>query len=116
MKQNVIGSACIVAYFFLLGHFIPASCVCPTHPPLIEHKFLTSLNVSFTALGTSTPPPENIVQTATEESSASTKQADKVVKVDPLLESSLLECLCGPSVTVPVDSFQLASTLSAKVH
>jgi len=64
--------------------------------------------------GTSTPPPENIVQTATEESSASTKQADKVVKVDPLLESSLLECLCGPSVTVPVDSFQLASTLSAK--
>jgi len=67
-------------------------------------------------LGTSTPPPENTSAIpVTEGSVASNKLPDKVVKVDPLLENKLLEYLCEPSVAVPVDSFQLTSSLSAKV-
>jgi len=66
--------------------------------------------------GTSTPPPENVTPAPVEETSATNKQADKVVKVDPLLESKLLECLCNPSLTFPVDSVQLTSSLSSKVH
>ena len=68
------------------------------------------------ALGTSTPPPETTTSTPAEESSASNKQPDKVVKLDPLLESQLLEYLCNPSLTVPIDSFELSSALSAKVY
>lgn len=66
-------------------------------------------------LGTSTPPPENTSAIPAEGSVTSNKPADKVVKVDPLLENKLLEYLCEPSVAVPVDSFQLTSSLSAKV-
>ncbi|XP_073233822.1 N(6)-adenosine-methyltransferase subunit METTL3-like [Porites lutea] len=64
--------------------------------------------------GTSTPPPENTSAIPAEGSVASNKPPDKVVKVDPLLENKLLEYLCEPSVAVPVDSFQLISSLSAK--
>ncbi|CAH3147106.1 unnamed protein product [Porites evermanni] len=64
--------------------------------------------------GTSTPPPENTSAIPAEGSAASNKPPDKVVKVDPLLENKLLEYLCEPSVAVPVDSFQLTSSLSAK--
>lgn len=66
-------------------------------------------------LGTSTPPPENTSSTPAEGSVDSNKPQDKVVKVDPLLENKLLEFLCEPSLAVPVDSFQLTSSLSAKV-
>lgn len=64
--------------------------------------------------GTSTPPPENTSAIPAEGSVTSNKPPDKVVKVDPLLENKLLEYLCEPSVAVPVDSFQLTSSLSAK--
>lgn len=63
--------------------------------------------------GTSTPPPENTSAIPAEGSVTSNKPPDKVVKVDPLLENKLLEYLCEPSVAVPVDSFQLTSSLSA---
>lgn len=65
--------------------------------------------------GVSTPPPENSASSVlVEESLVSNKQQDKVVKLDPLLENRLLEYLCNPSLAVPVDSFQLAISLSAQ--
>ena len=66
--------------------------------------------------GTSTPPPEHVTPVPVEDSSSTNKQADKVVKVDPLLENRLLEYLCNPSLTIPVDSVELTSSLSSKVH
>ena len=62
-----------------------------------------------------TPPPEHVTPAPVEESSATNKQADKVVKVDPLLENKLLEYLCNPSLTIPVDSMELTSSLLSKV-
>lgn len=78
-------------------------------------KFLKLSFVTFIITGTSTPPPENVTPTPTEESSTTNKQPDKVVKVDPLLENKLLEYLCNPSQTFPVDSVHLTSSLSFKV-
>lgn len=66
--------------------------------------------------GTLTPPPEHVTPAPVEETAATNKQADKVVKVDPLLENKLLEYLCNPSLTIPVDSVQLTSSLSSKAE
>lgn len=66
--------------------------------------------------GTSTPPPpENSTPIPTEENSTTNKQPEKIVKVDPLLENKLLEYLCDPTLSFPVDSVQLTSSLSSKV-
>ncbi|XP_068701362.1 N6-adenosine-methyltransferase subunit METTL3-like isoform X1 [Montipora capricornis] len=62
--------------------------------------------------GISTPPPENIPSPALEDISVSNKLQDKVLKFDPLLETRLLEYLCNPSRVVPVDSLQLANSIS----
>lgn len=80
-----------------------------------DWKFLKLSFVSLVLTGTATPPPENVTPTLTEENSTPNKQAEKVVKVDPLLESKLLEHLCNPSLTFPVDSVQLTSSLLSKV-
>ncbi|XP_067053028.1 N6-adenosine-methyltransferase catalytic subunit-like isoform X2 [Acropora muricata] len=59
----------------------------------------------------STPPPENSL-TPSEDVPVGNKLQDRVVKVDPLLETRLSEYLCNPSRNVPVDSLLLANSLS----
>ena len=68
------------------------------------------------SVGISTPPPENIPSPALEDISVSNKLQDKVLKFDPLLETRLLEYLCNPSRVVPVDSLQLANSISQEVR
>ena len=82
--------------------------------PRVGHRYVLILFITC-LLGTSTPPPENTTVVQIEETSGTSKQAEKVVKVDPLLENKLLEYLCDPSLTFPVDSVQLTSSLSSKV-
>ncbi|RMX43063.1 hypothetical protein pdam_00015271 [Pocillopora damicornis] len=64
--------------------------------------------------GTDAPQPDRTESIPTDQSSSANKQADKVLKVDPLLENNLLECLCDPSLTFPIDSVQLTNSLSAE--
>lgn len=65
--------------------------------------------------GTDASQPDTTASVPTDQSSVSNKQTDKVLKVDPLLENNLLECLCDPSLTFPVDSVQLTNSLSSKL-
>ena len=73
------------------------------------------INNSFLFAGTSTPPPDSTTLTSSDEISTIKKQPETIVKVDPLLENKLLECLCNSSLTVPVDSMLLTNTLTSKV-
>lgn len=66
-------------------------------------------------LGTDAPQPDRTESIPTDQSPSANKQADKVLKVDPLLENNLLECLCDPSLTFPIDSVQLTNSLSTEV-